>query len=133
MNELEKCLKDVDFTLQNVGYREFTIEAFQKFKESIGVYISSLFIESHKLSKRDKADNISSSHVESASRYLVKYNKSKFSKLLGILGGSFFGATVSSMLAMSVQSQQSNIFGINLIIVMGIIGSFLIGINIMKD
>lgn len=133
MNEIEKILKDVDYTIQNVGQRQFTKEAFKQFKESVGVYISSLFVESQKTAKRHKADNISASHVESATKYLVKNSESKISRLWGILGGTLLGAAVSNLLSMTVLGQQFNTTGLVTTIILGIVGSFLVGINIMKE
>lgn len=81
MTELEKLLKEVEFTLQNVSNKPFTKEAFEKLKERVGVYISSLFNEAQKTANRNKTDNISASHVETASQYLIKNAQSKWSKL----------------------------------------------------
>ncbi|MFN8153384.1 MAG: hypothetical protein U0Y08_03745 [Bacteroidia bacterium] len=133
MTDLEKILAEVDYTLQNVSNKPFTQAAFDKFKERIGVYISSLFNESQKTATRNQTDNISASHVESASQYLIKNQSSKFSKLSGILGGIFLGATVSNVLSMTVLGQQFSMIGFVVTILLGAIGSFLIGINIIKD
>lgn len=133
MTDLEKLLQEVEFTLQNVSNKPFTIEAFDKFKERIGIYISSLFNESQKTAYRNKTDNISSSHVETASQYLIKSQQSKWNKLWGILGGVFLGATVSNALAMTVLNQQFSTGGLIFTIALGVIGSFLIGMNIVQD
>jgi hypothetical protein len=133
MTDLEILLNDVEHTLQNVSNKPFTQEAFAKFKERIGIYISSLFNESQKTAFRNKTDNISSSHVESASQYLIKNQTSKVNKLWGILGGVFLGATVSNVLSMTVLGQQFSTIGLVVTILLGAIGSFLIGINIIKE
>jgi len=133
MTDLERILAEVDYTLQNVSNKPFTPAAFSKFKERIGVYISSLFNESQKTATRNQTDNISASHVESASQYLIKNQSSKFGKLSGILGGIFLGATVSNVLSMTVLGQQFSTIGLVVTILLGAIGSFLIGINIIKD
>lgn len=133
MTELEKVLKDVEFTTQNIANEPFTKKAFDKFKEKIGVYISALYIESLKTAKRHKTDNISESHVDTASDYLIKNSDSKISKLLGILGGTFLGATISNILAMTTLGQTFSTTGLVTTIILGIVGSFLIGINLMKE
>lgn len=133
MNDIEKILSDVDNTITNISHREFTEKAFQKYKESIAIYISSLFVESQKSANRDKADNISTSHVELATKYLVKYSKNKTTRLFGILGGLLLGSTLSNLFSMTVFGQQYNVIGLIMTIIFGIIGSFLIGINIMKE
>lgn len=133
MTELERIIKDVEFTTQNIANEPFSKKAFDKFKERIGIYISALYIESLKTAKRHKTDNISESHVETASSYLIKNSENKFSKLLGILGGTFLGATISNILAMTALGQTFNTVGLVTTIILGIIGSFLIGINLMKD
>ncbi len=133
MSEIEKILKDVEYTIQNVAHEPFTKKAFGKFKEQIGVFISSLYIESQKTAKRHKTDNISETHVATASSYLIKNNNSKVSKFLGVLGGAFLGATLSNILAMTVLGQTYSTLGIIVTICLGVIGSFLIGINIMKE
>lgn len=124
---------DVEFTTQNIANEPFTKKAFAKFKERVGVYISALYIESLKTAKRHQADNISEIHVDTASEYLIKNNRSKVSKLLGILGGTFLGATISNLLAMTALNQTYNTIGIITTIFLGIVGSFLIGINLMKE
>ncbi len=133
MTELERVLKDVEFTTQNTANDPFTPKAFEKYKEKIGVYISGLYIESLKTSKRHQADNISESHVELASNYLIKNSGSKVSKFFGILGGTFLGATVSNLVAMTALGQTFNSIGIFITIILGVIGSFMIGINLMKE
>lgn len=133
MTELEKVLAEVEYTLQNVSNKPFTQAAFEKFKERIGIYISALFNESQKTATRNQTDNISASHVESASQYLIKNQSSKFNKLSGILGGVFLGATVSNVLSMTVLGQQFSTIGLVVTIFLGAIGSFLIGLNIIKD
>ncbi len=133
MTEIERILEDVEFTTAYIAKEPFTKQAFDKFKEKIGIYISSLYIESQKTAKRHKADNISESHIYLASEYLIKNKDSKISKLLGILGGTFLGATVSNLLAMTVLGQTFETLGLITTIILGIIGSFLIGINLMKE
>jgi hypothetical protein len=133
MTEIEKILKDVEFTTQNIANEPFTKRGFSKFKEKVGVYLSSLYIESQKTAKRHKADNISESHVETASGYLIKNNDSKVSKLMGVLGGVFLGAAVSNLLAITVLGQTFSNSGIVITIILGILGSFMIGINMMKE
>lgn len=133
MTEIERILKDVEFTTTHIAKEPFTKQAFDKFKEKIGVYISSLYVESQKTAKRHKADNISESHIDLASEYLIKNKDSKISKLLGILGGTFLGATVSNLLAMTILGQTYETLGLVVTIILGIIGSFLIGINLMKE
>lgn len=133
MTELEKIFKDVEFTTQNIANEPFSKKAFNKFKEKIGIYISALYIESLKTAKRHKTDNISESHVETASSYLIKNSDSKISKLSGIVGGAFLGATVSNIIAMTALGQTFSTVGLVTTIILGILGSFLIGINLMKD
>lgn len=133
MSELERILKDVEFTTQNVGTDPFSKKAFLKFKEKIGTYIASLYHESLRTAKRHKADNISESHVNTASNYLIKNSESKVGKLTGILGGTLLGATISNILALTVLEQTFTTLGLTITIILGIIGSFLIGINLMKE
>ena len=133
MTELEKVIMDVEFTTQNIANEPFTKKAFKKFKEKVGVYVSALYIESLKTANRHQADNISEVHVNSASEYLIKNNRNRTSKLIGILGGTFLGATISNLLAMTALDQSPNTLGIVITILLGIVGSFLIGINLMKE
>lgn len=133
MTEIERIIQDVEYTTQHIAKAPFTIQGFNKFKEKTDVYISSLYVESQKTAKRHKADNISESHIDIASEYLIKNKDSKISKLLGILGGTFLGATVSNLLAMTVLGQKFETIGLVITIILGIIGSFLIGINLIKE
>lgn len=133
MTEIEKIIKEVEFTTTNIASEPFTPQGFVKYKEKIGTYISALYIESQKTAKRHKVDNVSESHVETASSYLIKNRDSKISKLMGVLGGVFLGAAVSNILALTVLGQAFSITGLVVTIVLGILGSFMIGINMMKE
>jgi hypothetical protein len=133
MNEIEKIIQEVDFTTQNIANQPFTPKGFIRYKEKINIYISTLYIEAQKTAIRHKTDNISVNHVNTAASYLVRNHESKISKLLGILGGALLGATISSVLAMTVLGQSFSTMGLVTTIVLGIIGSFLIGITTMKD
>ena|SRR6218665_58609 len=133
MSEIEKILNDVEFASKNINFDPFTKKGYDIFKEKIGIYIGSLYLESQKTAKRHKADTISKSHVETASSYLIKNHDSKISKLSGVLGGVLLGAAVSNLLAMTVLGQAFNTLGIVTTIVLGIIGSFMVGINMVKE
>lgn len=133
MTELEKVIKEVEFTTANIASDPFTPKGFAKYKEKISVYISALFIESQKTAKRHKADNVSESHVDTASSYLIKNRESKVSKLMGVLGGVFLGAAVSNILALTVLGQSFTTTGLVTTVLLGIVGSFMVGINMMKE
>ena len=133
MTEIERIIKEVEYTTSNIASEPFTKKGFSKYKEKIAVYISALFIESQKTAKRHKTDNVSESHVETASSYLIKNRESKTSKLMGVLGGVFLGAAVSNILALTVLGQSFTTVGLVTTVVLGIIGSFMVGINMVKE
>jgi hypothetical protein len=77
----------------------FSDNAFLVFKEKVNEYFLSLIIESNKISKRNKTEQISADHVEQASANLISNNRSKISQLLGTLGGILLGAVVAYVIA----------------------------------
>lgn len=134
MNDLEKTILEANSALANIEHKPFSNKAFELVKEKVSIYITELITESVKNSKKSKMDNVSASHVEKASEYLVSKNIRKFSKLLGTIGGVLLGATISNIISMTTYSiSEFSIYGIVSTVILGIAGSFLIAINIFKE
>lgn len=93
--QIQKLVEDLENISNNTPGSLFSDNAFSVFKEKVNEYLLSLIIESNKISKRNKTDQISADHVVQASTCLMSKNRSKISQLLGTLGGILLGAVVA--------------------------------------
>jgi len=132
-NELNEAINEANNTLNSLGTSPFTNRAYESLKEKIATYIGQIITESIRISKRHKADLVSQSHIETASDNLISKKRSKLNYLSGTLGGIFLGATVSNIFGMLVLNQAFNTSGIIITIALGIIGAFLIAINVNNE
>jgi hypothetical protein len=131
-SNLQTLIDDADQNLQNLDSTPFSEPAFDRLKYKISEYIVQLITESIKTSKRRQADNVSTSHVELASQYLVSSTSHKVFKHLGTLGGIFLGAGISNLLSM-VTTSQYNITGIAISVILTGVGAFLVAFHIARD
>jgi hypothetical protein len=129
---VQKAIQEADAQLQNVDPSPFSPQSFTVLKEKISEYIAQLVSESIKVSKRHQADTISAAHVERASEYLIASSSRRFFRHLGTVGGVLFGASLSSILSMSVAGQFS-IAGTLVSVGLAIVGAFMIALHIAKD
>lgn len=130
--EVEEILKNAEKVLANTEHLPFSSSAFELLKAKIGEYISMLVAESSKVSKRYKADSISAVNVERASEYLLTSSSRRFFRHLGTVGGILLGASLSNFLSMATTNQYATM-GILVSAGLGIVGAFLIALNIAKD
>ena len=134
MSDLERTILEANSILTNIEHKPFSKKAFELLKEKFSIYATLLITESVRNAKNSKMDNVSASHIEKASEYLVSKNIKKSSKLIGTIGGVLLGATISNILSMSTSSpNEFSIYGIISTVILGIVGSFMIAINIFKE
>jgi len=129
---LQKVIQEADVQLQSVEPSPFSPQSFSTLKEKISEYIAQLVSESLKVSKRHQADTVSGAHVERASEYLIASSTRRFFRHLGTVGGVLLGASLSSILSMTVQGQYS-IAGTLVSVGLAIVGAFMIALHIAKD
>jgi len=72
-------------------------------------------------------------HIEQANDNLISKRKGKWSYLLGTLGGIFLGTAASNTFGMLVLNTTYTVGGITTTIVIGMIGAFLIAINLNNN
>jgi hypothetical protein len=118
--------------IQTVESTPFSPNAYSILRMKISEYISNLVDESIKVSKRHQADTVSSAHVRRASEYLVSSTSRQLFRHLGTVGGILLGASISAILTMVTEGRFTS-FSIIASVLFGIIGAFLIALQIAKD
>jgi len=132
-NELIDALKEANDTVSKLDASPFSDKAYTRLKEKISEYISSIIVESIKISKRQKADIVSQNHIELANDNLISKRKGKWSYLLGTLGGIFLGTAATNTFGMLVLNATYTVVGIAATILLGILGAFFIAINLNNN
>lgn len=127
---LNSAIEEADALLNNIEPSPFSAQAYGCLRDKITSYIGQLISESVKISKRHKADLVSQNHIERASDNLVSKKRGRLNYLIGTLGGIFLGATVSNIFGMLVLNQIYTTSGIVITISTGILGAFMIAINL---
>jgi hypothetical protein len=131
-HEVDEVAAGVDHFLKAVTPAPFSDPAFSVFKGKITQYVSDLVRESATVAKRDQADTISVKHVDIACEHLMLRSRNKVYKLAGTIGGLGLGTSLSTLCAMALV-WQFPLAGILICTVSGMVGSFLLAVNIMKD
>ena len=132
-NELIDAIREANDLISKLDSSPFSPKAYTRLKDKFNEYISSIIVESIKISKRQKADIVSQSHIEQANDNLISKRKGKWSYLLGTLGGIFLGTAASNTFGMLVLGTTFAVSGIVATIVIGMIGAFLIAINLNNN
>lgn len=130
--EVEEVALKAEEYLQQIDPSPFSAAAFSILKGKIGQYVKDLIHESIKISIRDRADNISTKHVELASERLTVHPRNRLYKHLGTVGGILLGAALSNILTMQA-SNQFSFQSVLTTVILGIVGAFLIAFNIAVD
>lgn len=131
-DKLLRIIEDAERSLQEIAPSLFSEPAFARLREKVSEHVAQLISESIRVSKRHRADTVSTSDVEQASRHLVSSTSHKVFKHLGTVGGILLGAGVSNMLSM-LTTNQFNITGIVLSFVLAVVGTFMVAAHIAKD
>ena len=130
--EARVAVQQAEEQVQGIDPSPFSTPAFKALKERIGQYVIELVNESVKVSKRHRADTVSSAHVERASEYLVSSTSGRIYRHLGTVGGILMGAALSNILAMTLAGQYTG-GGTILSSALGIVGAFMIALHIAKE
>lgn len=131
--KLSDAIDEANAALEKADATPFSDKAYESLRQKISDYIGSLISESLRISKRHKADIVSQNHIEQANEHLISKRRSKLNYLAGTLGGIFLGATVSNIFGMMVLNQTYSLTGIITTLVIGVVGSFLISINLNNE
>jgi hypothetical protein len=137
MNELqqlppERLSQEIDNRLASMDPTPFSEVAFDAYKTKVARYMSELFDESIKMSRRQDADVVSAAHVDRASEYLVSSSRSRVARHVGTFGGVFLGAGVSQILAMAAVSQFT-VVGTLLGSMFCVVGAFAVAYHVAKE
>lgn len=127
-----RTLSQSEGQLQGIDKTPFTPAALAVLKEQVNSHIIDLIAESIRLAKRQNVDLVSPVHVERASRYLVGRPTRRSVRLLGLLGATFLGASVSTLLG-AIGSAGAQPVLIVVASVVGIVGALLVGLHIENE
>jgi len=130
---LYDAIEEANTALEQADSAPFSDKAYESLRQKISDYIGNLISESLRISKRNKADIVSQNHIEQANEHLISKRRSKLNYLAGTLGGIFLGATVSNIFGMMALNQTYSSTGIIITVVIGVVGSFLISINLNNN
>ena len=110
---------------------DFSDDARKELETNVALYVRELCVVSIKLANRQSSDGISAAHVRRAAENLVARNR-RLMKFLGVVGGVFFGASGSIIVAMTLGNQAS-IGGIIVASSTGILGGLLVALQFKND
>lgn len=133
MQEIERIVYAANKELVYDDTSPFTKKGFTEYRNNITEYIDDLFHESLKISKRNRTELISASHVRSASFNLINKSKSRIKNLYNSIGGLLLGITLSNLVSLAALNVEYNKIGIIVIVCLGIIGSFLLSLGTLKN
>ena len=109
----------------------FTEQGMARLTSSVLGYADELIVEAARNAKRQGTDNISASHVDAASQYLVASNPGRRVALLGSFGGLLVGAALSETVLM-INGEQVKPMTAAVTVTMGLVGSFLMALQWAK-
>ena len=124
--------EEVDSRLAAIDPTPFSTVAFDVYKAKVARYMSELFDESIKMSRRHSADVVSAAHVERASEYLTSSPTSRVARHVGTFGGLFLGAGISQILSMAAVPQFTAV-GTLLAALFIVIGAFAVAFHVAKE
>jgi hypothetical protein len=133
MQEIDQIVNTSNNEIESLENSPFTKKGFSEYRNNISEYIEDLFQESLKISKRNRTELISASHVKTASFYLIKKSKSRTRNLYNSIGGLLLGVTISNLVSIVALNLQYNKLGLVVIVFLGIIGSFLLSLGTIKN
>lgn len=131
--ELNEAIKEANNELDKLKISPFSEKAYITLKDKISEFIGQLITESIKISKREHSDLISQTQVEQATANLISKRKSKSNYIIGTLGGILLGSTISNIFGMLILNQVFSTVGIILTLLTGIIGTFMVTINVKNE
>jgi histone H3/H4 len=131
-DELQHILDVAETELQNIAPTPFSENAFVILKERISEFIVELMVESIKVTRRHRSEQVAPADVEHAAQYLVASSTRKTFRHMGTVGGILLGAVGSNLLGMAT-THQFTLTSIIVTFALTLIGAFLVAIHIAKD
>ena len=132
MSNIDEVIKNAYQKVQFEKGSPYTEHGFVKLKEEISSYVIQLVNESYVIAKRSKSDLISQSHVEVASHNLIKKNNSEIRNIFVSIGGFLLGMAVTKTFETLADSEPFTVANSLLIFSTGIVGAFMLGLNIFS-
>jgi hypothetical protein len=129
---IDRLRSEVDARLAKIDPAPFSPSAFDVYKGKVARYMSELFDESIKMSRRQAADVVSAAQVERASEYLITSAKGRIARHIGTVGGIVLGAALSYILAM-VRAAQFTPLEVGLSTALAVIGGAAVAVHIARD
>ena len=111
----------------------FSEQGFSKLKEEISAYIVLLVDESFRIARHEKSDKVSHAHVESASAGLVKKKNKEIVNVFISIGGFLIGMSITKTFEILANSEMFTTQSTLIILATGIVGAFLLGLNIFRS
>lgn len=131
-SETDAIIREAERQLAEVDPGPFSPQAFHVLKLKVSAYVRSLITESAKISRRRRADVVSTAHVEQASDYLVSSSSHRWLRHIGTVGGILLGASLSNFLSMTTASQYSGT-GVIVSAVLAVVGAFGVALHIGRE
>jgi len=111
----------------------FSKHGFHVLQEAISHYIEELVDESIKVSRRNRADDVSATHIEQASHYLIARPHNHVLRHLGTLGGVVLGAGLASVLTYASSAIPIPFSAFLISIAFTAVGAFLVAVHMARE
>jgi hypothetical protein len=131
-SELERIIKTAEVELRQIHPGLFSTEGFQRLTERINEFIGELTVESVRVAKRHQSDSVSPAYVDQASERLASGKPATWHRVVGSIGGIFFGVGLAIAGSM-IQSGQYSTRGFVLSLVCIVFGMPAFMFHIMKE
>lgn len=119
--------------LRSVPPSPLTPAAFELLQDTVDEFIGDLLDESFRIAKRHKSEVVSANYVQAAGTYLVASRARRLFRHMGTIGGILLGGSLSNILAMAQTGASFPIVGTLVSVGVGLVGSFMVAIHIVKD
>ena len=126
---LQKAYQSLEYNKES----PFTEQGFVKIKEEVSNYVLEIVNESYRIAKRNKSDLISQVHVETASENLIKKKNREYKNILVSIGSFLLGMSITKTFETISNSESFTIQNTILVLVTGIVGALIIGLNIFDS
>lgn len=133
MKQIEDLLKESIIDMTNANYFPFSEQGYEEYKEQISKFIIRLYDESMRNSKKNNSDLINKKHISDAVNYISTISKYKFSNFLNTIGGLLIGSTITFVFSAFDPNINYSVGTMSVFILLGVIGSFILGYNLSKE
>jgi len=133
MKIIENVLKESLSDLSSINYSPFSKQGFEEYKTQVAKFIVRLYDESIRNSKKNNSDIVNKKHIDDAVNYISTINKYKFSNLLNTIGGLLMGSTITFLISTANSNINYSVEELTIHIVLGLVGSFILGYNLSKE